>query len=149
MFFKGFVSNRNEENVKMNKPVNLGLSILEISKTSLYEFWYDFIKPKYQNNAKLPYMDTGSFIINIKTEGFRGDIANFVETRFDTSNYEVNRPLPTGRNKNVIDLMRNELGGKIMTKFVALRPKKYSYLIDDDNSDKKFKRTKKKTKKNR
>ena len=60
----------------MNKPVYLGLSILEISKTLMYEFWYDYIKPKYQNNAKLCYMDTDSFIINIKTDDFCEDIAN-------------------------------------------------------------------------
>ena len=65
--------------VKMNKPVYLGLSMLEISKTLVYEFWYDYIKPKYQNNAKLCYMDTDSFIINIKTEDFYEDIANDVE----------------------------------------------------------------------
>ena len=76
---------------KMNKPVYPGLSILEISKTLMYEFRYDYIKPKYQNNAKLCYMDTESFIINIKTEDFYDDIANDVEKRFDTSNYEVNR----------------------------------------------------------
>ena len=62
--------------VKVNKPVYLGLSILEISKTLMYEFWYGYIKPKYQNNAKLCYMDTDSFIINIKTEDFYKDIAN-------------------------------------------------------------------------
>ena len=85
--------------VKINKPVNLGLSILEISKTLTYEFWYDYIKPKYQDNAKLCNMDTDSFIITIKTEDFCEDIANDVEIRFDTSNYEVNRPLPKGKNK--------------------------------------------------
>ena len=65
--------------VKMNKPVYLGLSILEISKTLMYEFWYDYIKPKYQNNAKLCYMDTDSFIIHIKTEDFYKDIADDVK----------------------------------------------------------------------
>ena len=74
--------------VKMNKPVYLGLSILEISKTLIDEFRYDFIKPKYHNNLKLCYIDTDSFIINIKTEDFYEDIANDVEKRFDTSNYE-------------------------------------------------------------
>ena len=69
---------------KMNKPVYLGLSILEISKTLMYETWYDYIKPKYQNNPKLCYMDTDSFIINIKTEDFYEDIANDVDKRFDT-----------------------------------------------------------------
>ena len=82
--------------VKMNKPIYLGLSILEISKTLMYEFWYDYMKPKYNDNVKLCYMDTDSFIMNIKTNDFYKDISNDVENRFDTSNYEVNRPLPTG-----------------------------------------------------
>ena len=86
----------------MNKPVFLGLSTLEISKTLMYDFWYDYIKPKYQDNAKLCYIDTDSFIINIKTEDFYEDIADDVEKRFDTSNYECNsiecnRPLPIGK----------------------------------------------------
>ena len=75
----------------MNKPAYLVLSILEISKTLMHEFWYDYIKPKYHNNAKLCYMDTDSFIINIKTEYAYEDIANDVEKIFDTSNFEVNR----------------------------------------------------------
>ena len=85
--------------VKMNKPIYLGLSILEISKTLMYQFWYDYMKPKYNNDVKLCYMDKDSFIMNIKTNDFYKDIANDVENRFDTSNYEVNRPLPTGKNK--------------------------------------------------
>ena len=85
--------------VKMNKPVYLCLSILEVSKTLMYEFWYDYIKPKYDDNVKLCYMDTDSFKMHIKTEDFYKDIANDVEKRFNTSNYEVNRPLPTGRIK--------------------------------------------------
>ena len=129
--------------VKMNKPVYLGLSILEISKTLMYEFWYDYIKPKYQDNAKLCYMDTDSFIINIKTEDFYDDIANDVEKRSDTSNDEVNRPLPKGKNEKVIRLMKDKLGGKIMTELAALRAKTYSYLMDDGNGDKKAKGTKK------
>ena len=84
-----------------------------------------------------------SFIIHIKTEDFYKDIANDVERRFDTSNYEVNRPLPIEKNKKVIGLMKDELGGKIMTEFVALRPKTYSYLRDDCKEDKKAKGTKK------
>ena len=129
--------------VKMNKPIYLGLSILEISKMLLYQFWYDYMKPKYGDNVKLFQADTGSFIMHIKTEDFYKDIANDVEKRFDTSNYEVNRPLPTGKNKKVIGLMKDELGGTIMTEFVALRPNTYSYLTDDCEEDKKAKRTKK------
>ena len=104
--------------VRMNKPIYLGLSILEISKTLMYEFWYDYMKPKYANNVKLRYMDTDSFIINIKTNDFYKDISSDVENRFDTSNYEVNRPLRTGKNKKIIGLMKDELGGKIITVFL-------------------------------
>ena len=86
----------------------------------MYEFWYDYIKPKYQGNAKLCYMDTESFIINIKTEDFYEDVANDVEKRFDTSNYEVNRRLLKVKNKKVVELMKDELGGKIMIEFEAL-----------------------------
>ena len=117
----------------MNKPIYFGLSILDLSKTVMYEFWYDYIKPKYQSNVKLCYMDTDSFIINIKTEDFYKNIADDDEKTFDTSNYEVNRPLPIGKNKKVIGLMKDKLGGKIMIEFVAVRPKNYSYLIDDCN----------------
>ena len=129
--------------VKMNEPIYLGLSILEISKTLMNEFWYDYMKPKYNDNVKLCYMDTDSFIMHIKTEDFYKDIANDVEKIFDTSSYEVNRPLPTGKNKKKIGLMKDELGGKIMTEFVALKPKTYSYLTDDCEEDKKAKGTKK------
>ena len=101
------------------------------------------MKPKYGNDVKLCYIDTDSFIMNIKTEDFYKDIANDVEKRFDTSNYEVNRPLPTGKNKKVIGLMKDELGGKIITEFVTLRPKTYSYSTDDGTEDKKAKGRKK------
>ena len=109
----------------------------------MYEFWYDYMKPKCTNNVKLCYTDTDSFIINIKTNDFYEDIASDVENRFDTSNYEVKRPLPIGRNKKVIGLMKDELGGKIITEFVTLRPKTYSFLTDDGKEDKKAKGTKK------
>ena len=133
----------NKTKVKMNKPTYLGLSILEISKILMYEFWYDYMKPKYNDNVKLCYMDTDSFVMNIKTEDFYKDIANEVEKRFDTSNYEVNRPLPTGKNKKVIGLTKDELGGKIITELVTLRRKTYSYLTDDCKEYKKAKGTKK------
>ena len=84
-----------------------------------------------------------SFIMNIKTNDFYEDIASDVENRFDTSNYEVNRLLTRGKNKKVIGLMKDELGGKIITEFVTLRPKTYSFLTDDGKEDKKAKGTKK------
>ena len=121
--------------VKIDKPI---LSILDLIKTVMCKFWHDYVKPKYGEKAKLCYMDTDSFIINSKTEDFYKDIAEDVETRFGTSNYEVQE-----RTKNVIGLMKDELGGKIITRFVALRPKTYSYLMDNDNTDKKAKSRKK------
>ena len=127
----------------MNKPVYLGFSILEISKTLMFEFWYNYMKQKCGDNVKLCYMDTDSFIIHIKAEDFYKDVEDDVEKRFDTSSYEVNRPLTRGKNKKVIGVMKDELGGKIMTEFVALRRKTYSYLMDDGGSDKKAKGTKK------
>ena len=109
----------------------------------MYEFWYDYVKPKFDEKAKLCYMQRGSFIVYIKTDDIYNDIAKDVETRFDTSNYELDRPLPKGKNKKVIGLMKDELDRKILTKFVELRAKTYSYLIDDDRKDKKAKGTKK------
>ena len=102
--------------VKTNKPVYLGMSILDISKTLMYKFWYDYIKQKYEDRAKLCYTDTDSFIINIITEDFFVDISDDVERWFDTSNYDENdkKSLPIGQNKKVIGLFKDELGGKII-----------------------------------
>ena len=115
------------------------MSILVISKMLMYKFWYDYFKPKYVDRAKLCYTDTDSFIIYIKNEDFFQDISNDVEKWFDTSNYDKNdkRPLPIGKNKKVPGLFKDELGGKIITEFVALRPKAYSYLDDYGNDHKK------------
>ena len=109
----------------------------------MYEFWYDYMKPKYNDNVKLCYMDTESFIMNIKTEHFYNDIANDVEKKFDTSNYECDRPLPTLKNKKVIGLMKDKLRGRTITEFVTLRPKTHSYLTGNFKEDKKAKGTKK------
>ena len=127
----------------MNKPVCFGHSILELSRILMYEFWYDHIKPKYSEKAKLCYMDTDSLIVYIKANDIYKDIAEDMETRFDTSNYELDRPLSKGKNKKVIGLMKDEFGEKIMTKFVGLRAKTYSHLTDDGSEDKKAKGTKK------
>ena len=129
--------------VKMNKPIYLGLSILDISKITMYEFWYDYVKSKNEDKARLCYMDTDSVVVNIKTKDFYKDIAEDVKERFDTSNYIYDRPLPTGVNKKVIGLMKDELGGDIITEFVALKPKGYSYITNDFIEMKKAKGTKK------
>ena len=102
--------------VKMNKPVYLGMSILDISKTLMYKFWYDYIKPKYEDREKLCYTDTDSFIIHIITEDVFVDISD-VERWFGTSNYDENdkRPLLIGK---VIGLFKHELEGNIMKNFL-------------------------------
>ena len=103
----------------------------------MYEFWCDYIKPKYKDKARLCHMDTDSFIINIKTEDFYEDIADDVEKWFDTSNYDQNdkRPLPIGINKRIIGKFKEEVGGLIMEEFVRLRAKPYLYLIDGYNDE--------------
>ena len=131
--------------VVMNKPVYLGQTIVDLSKIVMYEFHYNYMVPKYGlEKLKLCYMDTDSLVYDIKTEDFYEDIANDVEARFDTSGYSKTdlRPLPIGLNKKVIGLMKDELG-KIMTEFVALRPKLYSYKKLDGSEDKKCKGIKK------
>ena len=109
----------------MKKPRYFGFLIFELSKVLIYQFWHDYVKPKYNKKAKLCYMDTVlyGFIVYIKTDDIYEDITEDVETRFDTSNYELEcnsteRPIPKGKNKKVIGLMKDELGRKIMTKFV-------------------------------
>ena len=130
--------------VVMNKPVYLGQAILDLSKIIMYEFHYNYMVPKYGlEKLKLCYMDTDSLVYDIKIEDFYENIADDIPARFNTSGYCPNRPLPVGLNKKVIGLIKDELGGKIMTDFVALRPKLYSYKKLDGVEDKKCKGIKK------
>ena len=125
--------------VVMNKPVYLGQAILDLSKIIMYEFHYDYMLPKYRENIKLCYMDTDSFVYDIKTEDFYKDIAEDVEERFDTSGYNdksCERPLPVGKHKKVIGLMKDELGGEVMKEFISLRPKMYSYRVGNSEPKK-------------
>ena len=103
--------------ILMNNSFYLGLSILDLTKNVMYEFWYDYIKPKYGENTKLRYMDTDSFIVHVKTDDIYKYIPKDVRKRFDTSNNEVYRPLPKEKNKkNMTGLMKHELGGQILKK---------------------------------
>ena len=129
---------------KMNKPMYLDQAILDISKTPVYKFWYDYIKPKYDDKARLCYTDIDSFVMNTKADDFFKDIADDAESRFDTSNFDKNdnKPLPIG-NKKVIGMFKNELGEKIMTESCALRAKAYACKLHNDTELKKAKGTKK------
>ena len=124
-----FTVEMGKREITMNKPVYIGQATLDLSKTLMYDFHYDFMRPKYSSKAKMCYMDTDSFVYEIEMEDFYRDIAKDVEKRFDTSGYskDDNRPLPIRKNKKVIGLMKDELVGKIMIEFVALRPQKYAY----------------------
>ena len=115
--------------VIMNKLVYLCQAILDLSKIVMYEFHYDYMIRKY-DNLRLCYMDTDSFVYDIQT----ADIVDDVLERFDTSSY-LDRPLPIGKNRKVIGMMKDELGGKIMTDFVALRPKSYTYKFDFEEDE--------------
>ena len=129
----------------MNKLIYLGQTILDISKTVMYEFWYDYIKPKYANIVELCYMDTDTFLMKIKSNDFYKDVSNDVEKWFDTSNFDVNdnRPLTIGKNKNVIGKFKDELGGKVMSDFCVHEAKIYAFKLDNDNDVKKANGTKK------
>ena len=124
--------------VVMNKPVYLGQAILDLSKTIMYEFHYNYMKRKYRDeDLKLCYIYTDSLIYSIKTEDFYKDIADDVETRFNTSGYVPDWPLPVGLNKKVIiGLMKDELGGEIMREFVSLQPKMCSYKVGNSEPKK-------------
>ena len=117
----------------MNKPIfYLGMSIFDISKTLMHELWCDYIKPKNEDEAKLCYTDTDSFIIHTKTEYFYKGIANDVEKWFNASNYDENdkSPLPIGRNKKVIGIFKDELGRMIIIQFVRFREKKNICILN-------------------
>ena len=128
-----------------NKPVYLGMRILDLSKTIMYDFHYNYIKEKYGNNAKLLFTDTDSLMYEIETGDFYKDISEDVKDRFDTSDYPPNHPsgIPTGCNKKVLGMFKDEAAGKIMEEFVGLRAKLYSYKMFEGEESKKCKGIKK------
>ena len=123
--------------VKINEPIYFGQAVLDLSKTLMFGFWYDCLKPMYGDKITLCYTDTDSFIMHIKTDDFYKDISSDVDQWFDSSHFNKNdnRPLEIGRNKKVLGKFKYELGGKIMTKLCALRATTYSFLIDDFTDD--------------
>ena len=128
----------------MNKPVYLGMCILDLSKTLMYEFHFNYIKKKYGDKAKLLFTDTDSLMYEIQTEDFYKDISEDVKDKFDTSDYPPNHPsgIPTGCNK-VLGMSKDEAGGKIIDDFVGLRAKLYSFKMFEGEESKKCKGVKK------
>ena len=129
----------------MNKPVYLGMCILDLSKTIMYDFHYNYIKPKYGAKAKLLFTDTDSLMYEIQTEDFYKDISKDVKDRFDTSDYPENHPsgIPTGINKKVLGMFKDEAAGKRIKEFVGLRAKLYSFIMEDGKENKRCKGVKK------
>ena len=129
----------------MNKPVYLGMCILDLSKTIMYDFHYNYVKPKYGAKAKLLFTDTDSFLYEIETEDFYKDISGDVKDRFDTSDYKENHPsgIPTGINKKVLGMFKDEAAGKNIKEFVGLRAKLYSFIMEDGKENKRCKGVKK------
>ena len=128
-----------------DKPVYLGMCILDLSKTLMYDFHYNYMKTKYGTKAKLLFTDTDSLAYEIKTEDFYKDIAGDVAAKFDTSNFPKNHPsgIPTGINKKVVGMFKDEAGGEIIEEFVGLRAKLYSYKMLQGYEEKKCKGVKK------
>ena len=127
-----------------NKPVYLGMCILDLSKTLMYDFHYNYIKQKYGDKAKLLFTDTDSLMYEIQTEDFYKGISSGVKQRFDTSDYPPDHPsgIPSGLNKKVIGMFKDE-GGKVIDEFVGLRAKLYLYKMFEGEESKKCKGVKK------
>ena len=131
--------------VYFNKPVYVGQAILDLSKTLMFDFHYNYIKKKYKHKAELLFTDTDSLMYQIYTDDFYKDISPDILSKFDTSDYPPDHPsgIPTGVNKKVIGMFKDEVAGKQITRFVGLRPKLYSFDIEEDKEVRKCKGIKK------
>ena len=130
--------------VYFSKPIYVGQSLLDLSKTLMFDFHYDYIRKKYNDAAELLFTDTDSLYL-IHTDDFYKDISRDVKTKFDTSDYPESHPsgILTGINKKVIGMFKDEVAGRQITHFVGLRPKLYSFKVEDDKTVKKCKGIKK------
>ena len=132
--------------IYFNKPVYIGQAILDLSKTLMFDFHYNYIKPKYGEKAELLFTDTDSLMYEIQTEDFYKDITPDVEAKFDTSDYPEKghkSDIPVGKNKKVIGMFKDEVAGNQITHFIGLRPKLYSFKVEDGKTEKKCKGIKK------
>jgi len=131
--------------IVFNKPIYIGMSILDISKNCMYDFYYNVMKERYNENIKLLYMDTDSLIMEVKTDDFYSDVKNSLIEHFDTADYPKNNPyeLPLV-NKKALGKFKDELNGSIREEFIGLRSKLYAFkLFGNGNETKKAKCVKK------
>ena len=127
--------------VYFNKPIYVGQAILDLSKTLMFDFHYNYIREKYNNKAELLFTDTDSLMYLIQTDDFYSDIKKDIKGKFDTSDYPENHPsgIKSGVNKKVIGRFKDETAGKQITHFVGLRPKLYTFKVEDKGETQKAK----------
>ena len=147
MFSENFCAiHLKKESIEMDKPIYIGTSILDLSKLFMYDYYYNNLKSKYKDNVSLLYMDTDSFIFEIKTSDVYEDMIDNIDI-YDTSNYKLGDVLFSSNNEKVIGKFKDELGGKVMSEFIGLRSKAYAFTYIDNNIErckKKLKGIKKK-----
>ena len=119
-----------KEKVLLNKPIYVGMSVLDLSKWLMYDYYYNHLKVKYADRVKLLYTDTDSVIVHVQTDDLYKDMLESAAI-YDTSNYPASHPLYSTNNKKVIGKFKDELGGKLLTEFIGIRPKMYSYVGED------------------
>ena len=119
-----------KEKVLLNKPIYVGMSVLDLSKHLMYNFYYNTLKARYGENVRLLYTDTDSLIVKVDTDDLYKDMSLNADL-YDTSNYSPGHPLFSNTNKKIIGKFKDELGGKVMTEFIGIRPKMYSYVGEE------------------
>ena len=125
--------------VYFNRPIYVGQAILDLSKTLMFDFHYNYIRKKYGNKAELLFTDTDSLMYHIQTDDFYSDINKDIKKKFDTSDYPENHPsgIKAGVNKKVIGKFKDEVSGKQITHFVGLRPKLYTFKVEEKGETRK------------
>ena len=129
-----------KEKVLLNKPIYVGMSVLDLSKHLMFDLYYNTLKARYGENVRLLYTDTDSLIVHVQTEDIYQDMTKHADL-YDTSNYQSDHPLFSTANKKIIGKFKDELGGQLLTEFIGIRPKMYSFV--GENSGKRAKGVKK------
>ena len=122
----------------LNKPIYCGVSILDLSKTLMYDFYYNRLKREYADRVNLLYTDTDSLLLSVRTDDVYDDMKKSSH-EYDLSNYDSAHHLYDATNKKVIGKMKDEFGGRVVSECVCIRPKMYSILTADDRETKKAK----------
>ena len=130
---------RRKTEVKLNRPTYVGMCVLDLSKLCMYQFYYDVLKARYQDKARLLYTDTDSLLVEIESEDINEDLIDMADY-FDFSDYPIDHPVRKTlgeerviKNKKIPGLFKDECNGRIIVEFIGLRPKMYSILMEGDD----------------